>query len=569
MDQFYCPNIITSEDYANFIIEKNAITGDYLSRYPGSCIQYVDNYAILYRPLNLIPNFNLNSIPYGTVPKLYGLMDTTAVDSTGAERLQNIPSLSLKGQGTITGFIDTGIDYTHPVFQNATGQTRIRCIWDQTIPSVPGTSNIINVPYGSFYDYNIINQALSSSDPFSVLPSNDSVGHGTFLAGVCSGSYDSNNDFISPAPEADIVVVKLKEAKSYLRNLFFVPQTIPCYQEDDIMSAVFFLLQYAALAQKPLIICIGLGSSQGAHIGSSPLDSMLNFYSQKTGCAISVAMGNEGNTRKHFSGVVIPEEEFTTAEFRVDSSDSGIVMELWGQPPSLFSIAVTSPSGETVPRIPARLGQSYTYYFLFDDTIMTVEYSLVENQSGAELILIRLEKPSGGIWKINVYSGEAGSGTFNIWLPLSNFSSAETFFLEANPNTTLTSPASAASPIAVAAYDPRNNSLYPPSGRGYTATGIIKPELSAPGVNVFGPVPGGSYSVRSGTSVSAALTAGVSAQFMTWAVVQGKSPSLTGLSLKNYLIRGATRLPNETYPNNTVGYGFLNAFNAFDIIRNL
>lgn len=31
------------------------------------------------------------------------------------------------------GFLDTGIDYTHPVFRNLDGTTRIAGIWDQTI----------------------------------------------------------------------------------------------------------------------------------------------------------------------------------------------------------------------------------------------------------------------------------------------------------------------------------------------------------------------------------------------------------------------------------------------------
>lgn len=46
------------------------------------------------------------SYAYEEIPKLYGLMDNSAIESTGALRLQNIPGLELKGNGIIIGIID-------------------------------------------------------------------------------------------------------------------------------------------------------------------------------------------------------------------------------------------------------------------------------------------------------------------------------------------------------------------------------------------------------------------------------------------------------------------------------
>ena len=49
--------------------------------------------------------------------------------------VQNYPTLQLKGNGILIGFMDSGIDYTNSVFRNLDGSTRIAAIWDQTVQS--------------------------------------------------------------------------------------------------------------------------------------------------------------------------------------------------------------------------------------------------------------------------------------------------------------------------------------------------------------------------------------------------------------------------------------------------
>ena len=55
------------------------------------------------------------------------------------------------------------------------------------------------------------------------------------MAGVACGSEDVEDNFIGAAPFSEIAVVKLKEAKTYLREFYFIPDSVPAYQENDIM----------------------------------------------------------------------------------------------------------------------------------------------------------------------------------------------------------------------------------------------------------------------------------------------------------------------------------------------
>jgi subtilisin family serine protease len=75
--------------------------------------------------------------------------------------------------------------------------------------------SIISTPPEDFYvgtDYNSeqINEALKSQNPYSIVPSKDTVGHGTFLASVAAGR--NNGEYSGAAPESELIIVKLKPA---------------------------------------------------------------------------------------------------------------------------------------------------------------------------------------------------------------------------------------------------------------------------------------------------------------------------------------------------------------------
>jgi K+-transporting ATPase c subunit len=190
---------------------------------------------------------------------------------------------------------------------------------------------------------------------------------------------------------------------------------------------------------------------------------------------------------------------------------------------------------------------------------------LVEQTSGAELIRFKFIEPANGVWNIRISSqGNLTGGTFDIWLPIGEFLSADTYFLEPNPDITITEPAFAINAITVAGYNHANNSISLSSGRGYARNKAITPDIAAPSVNIAT-----GFGTYSGSSLAAAITAGAAAQFLQWAVIEGHDILVNSLNVKNYFIRGAIREKNLEYPNRQWGYGRLNLEGIFNFLAGL
>lgn len=58
---------------------------------------------------------------------------------------------------------------------------------------------------------------------------------------MAAGSAESSGQFLGAAPEAVIVMVKLKPAKKYLKEFFAVAEDAHCYQENDILAGLRYL----------------------------------------------------------------------------------------------------------------------------------------------------------------------------------------------------------------------------------------------------------------------------------------------------------------------------------------
>ena len=295
---YNCRDITMSEDYVDLLIPLDGIP-----KANGICGQSIGGmYEVQHWLLGegqLLPSGNIG---YYVIPKLYGLLDTGSMEASGIPEIQNQPILALKGNGVLVGFIDTGIDYQNQVFRNLDGSSRIAAIWDQTIQSGDPPEGFL---YGTEYTKQQIDEALESENPLVVVPSIDENGHGTFLAGIAAGSESEDGSFFGAAPKSMIAMVKLKPAKRYLRDFFFIKEGAEAYQENDLMAGMDYLRKLAEKLDMPLVIGIGLGTNQGSHFGLAPIEQLIRQISSVVGNIIVTAAGNETGRGHHYHGIVL------------------------------------------------------------------------------------------------------------------------------------------------------------------------------------------------------------------------------------------------------------------------
>ena len=578
-----CPFNPAAENIADLIYRFGSLQSERWNNTSSLCADYVSSdYIILHMPLT--PDaVSMRVHSYYMIPSLFSPLDYNAMEASGILSAFNSPALNNQGKGVLIGLVDTGIDYRSPIFQNPDGTTRIAGIWDQSVPieedvlpaGVPDYYPMGGSSYGTEYTREQINEALASDNPLSLVPTQDTIGHGTFLAGLAAGSSIPQEDFTGAAPEAELAVVKLKPAKKYLRDFYLIPSDAPAFQENDIMMGIKYLRMMADRLKKPLVILLAMGSNSGSHIGTSPLSQVTQNYSGFFGIITVIAGGNETGAAHHFYASIPAGTEYEDVEIRVgkEEAERGFVLELWAADADTYTVGFISPSGERISRIPIIANNETSIPFLLDATTITVNYQLIEAESGSQLIFMRFQTPAAGIWTVRVYNTQRFKGTFHMWLPVQGMISEETVFLRPDPYSTITVPGNSRLPITVGAYDTSTGGIYIHSSRGFTPNQIVKPELAAPGVNILGPSVGrkpGSdtpMTTRTGTSAAAAITAGAAANLLGWGIVEGNYPTMSEASVKSYLIRGAQRNPALTYPNREFGYGTLDLFQTFLRLR--
>lgn len=622
-----CRDAVYSNDYYNFIIRNSA----YLTGYePGECHIDLDSlYTIEFAQREGLPPLSLGNYTYASIPKCYALLGEEALEATGIPDVRDLPSLALEGNRILIGFVDTGINYQLPAFLDEAGESRIVALWDQTgdadgtdtgsgnlpgspesrnlqgnaelgnLPISPGPANPrentalgVLPPYGTVYTREEINRALAQENPLEVVPSADENGHGSYVASVAAGSIVENGRFSGGAPKADIAVVKLKEAKQYLREFYFIREDTPVFQEDDIMAGVAWLDALAAERNQPLVICIALGTASGSHSGNSALAAYLDNLAVRFRRCVVTATGNEAANRHHFYGRFPVEvsssrpgttqtgpEDYVEVELMVGEGVAGFTMEQWALAPLLYEVSLISPTGETVPRIPSQQAKSRELQFLFENTRIELDYATPEGATGNQLIFFRFVAPAPGIWRIRVYLLQGTSGMFQMYLPMEEMLTGEVYFLSSNPDTTILGPGNALRVITVGGYNDANGSIYLASGRGYTLEGNVKPDFVAPAVEVTGVNTSGDgraaaarptatqYAPRTGTSAAAAFAAAAAALYMEWDILGRGNVTASTVQVKNFLLRGTRQSENELYPNRQWGNGILDIYQAFRNLR--
>lgn len=528
---------------------------------------------------------------------------------------RNVNATTLTGKWTAIAVLDSGVDYRHPDFRNVDGSTRILAYWDQSLPfasfnkentnsnssnsdnfqyisttnsqnnyiaadnrtntrrnNISNHSSTIDNPYnlGVIFSEEDLNRLLmpksssvsSDSSTFSVTapasellsPSEDISGHGTHIAGICSGNgRASNGNNQGVAPESSLIVVKLKN------------ETASVYTDyANLMMAVDFAVRFANSRSLPLSINISYGSNDGSHTGSSLLELFMEQVSLYGKNVICAATGNEGLTRRHASLNTISHQNTydKSIDFTIAPGERSLYLEIWQTFADDFFYELFAPSGLESFVFPAVPG--IYAYMIADTTIYLTINNPTPYQPFRQYFLSFSSNTTfitSGTWELHIASTPTGKivdGRLQFWLPSKEATNSATGFLSPSSDMTFTIPSTASSVISVSGYDSSLNVFAPFSGQGFSNNRHTKPDLCAPAVNILSTAPGGGYTIRTGTSMAAPFVTGAAALLMQYGIVNGNDPFLYGEKVKAYLWKSAKPLPAfSEYPNEKTGWGAL------------
>lgn len=561
------PQLPYSPDSVAFVLRKNAFIDQLLRGNPAIHItqllagRYLACYTDVSTFNSLVDQFGSSFISY--ISLVLGLLDSANLTAAGIMQVHQQPYLDLRGQGVLLGFVDTGIDYTQSVFRRPDGSSKIQFLLDQTVDGPPPEGFF----FGTEYTNEQINQALRTANPYDIVPQQDENGHGTFLASIAAGS--ESGEFIGAAPDADLVVVKLRKASPFYLNWFAVPKDQEyAYESTSIMIGVEYIVKKARQLNRPVVICIGLGTTFGAHDGFTIFEEYLSNIANLRGVCICTAAGNESQARHHMQGVIAEKGATRNIDLKIGENAGNVILGIWNTISDKISLSVRSPTGELVGRIPSKPGVVSRSNLILEKSAVQVEYYFPYESTGSQLSSVNIYNATPGIWTITVYGDIILNGTFHAWLPLTGFVSPTVELLSATPYYTVTCPSTMFGSISCGAYNSTTGSLFSDSSWGPTRLERMAPDLVAPGVNVGGIFPSGPGTM-SGTSVASAITAGACALMMQWGIVERNDVALSTYQIRAYLIRGCNRSPTMIYPNTQWGYGSLNLIQTFNLMREL
>ncbi len=559
-DIFYSPDIV------DFVIRRGAYYEPFILAHPALIATKTmkDSYTICYTKISdylEIASYMGNDF-INAAANVLGLSDMQSLEVSGIIQVQQQPYLNLNGRGVIVGIVDTGIDYTQKVFQYEDGTSKIRYIYDQTIPGNPPKG----FDFGTEYTNKQINEALASDTPYEIVPHRDMDGHGTFLASIAAGRQDV--DFIGAAPDSEIIMVKLKKAYPFYLERYLVPKEQKnAFESTSVMLGVEYILEKAKELDRPAVICIGLGSNYDTHDGYSHLEEYLYIISNIPGVCICISAGNESQSRHHYFDQLLSNAIPKDMDIKVGEK-SDIFIMITNKISDRISVSVRSPTGEVTGRVPAKAGFSFTTRLVLERSEVTVEYYFPIEGSGNQATIVKLKDAIPGVWVITVFGDIIIDGGIDAWLPITGFISPNVEFLTPSPYNTITSPANGLGLICCGAYNSIRDSLYPQSSWGPTFLRTETPDFVAPGYQIGGFYPSG-YGSMSGTSAAAAITAGACALLLQWGIVESNDLGFCTPLIRAYLIRGCNRTDLIKYPNPQWGYGTLNLMQTFFYMREL
>ncbi len=310
------------------------------------------------------------------------------------------------GSGVIIGFIDTGLDFLHPDFQDTLGNTRVLKIWDQGQDTLI-SSRIPTYGYGQVWDSTDINSGNCTHD-------DDIFSHGTNVSGVAVSNGNATGQFRGVAPEAHIIAV----ASNFSSSNWLA----------TVVDAVEWIFLQADAYDMPCVINISAGDYLGSHDALDPyaiaIDSMIQA---KRGRVVTCAAGNAGNSFHHLGYDVDSDTSFTWFEYNGTSAlgYGSVYFRLWADTADFnqvqFAVGADKVSGGYAFRGHTPFDNiSNRLNMLVSDTLKSVSGNVLgvvdtyaEESDGRYFLEVHMAQPDSNQYAFRFMT--TGSGHFDVW----------------------------------------------------------------------------------------------------------------------------------------------------------
>ena len=503
--------------------------------FPGVQVRVEREYA------NVLDGFAL-SAPVGSLEEIRGVAgvkaaflereghvsDAAAVDAEGGTRASQIEGqdpanlsaqlmmrtdqVTQKGEGKVVAIIDTGVDMTHQAFTPAL--TATPALSEDRVDELKAqlgegkTGVYVNEKFPFAYDY-------ADGDNDASPREGGSGFHGTHVAGIAAGNADK---IVGTAPDAQIIVGKVTRS-----------------EDDALLDSALLAALDDMLVLHPDVINLSLGWTAGMDNEADTVYATVYKKLQEAGITVNAAAGNAFSTGYgNMSGKGLP---------YASDPDSSVIDE-----PATYSsvVAVASVENALIRNAFTAAGKDIGYQrsrgmngekvaYFSDLPAGTYEYVDAGFASEEDVAALTEKYPDGLAGKIalvsrgnmtyqkkveNLYDlHPAGVLVYNnvsvgslIIMNLTTQDVPAAFISQADGQAMLEA-ADHHLTMAEGQVLPQS-SVYEASE--FSSWGVspdlrLKPEISAPGGNVFSAIPNGAYEQTSGTSMATPQMAGISA----------------------------------------------------------
>ena len=427
-----------------------------------------------------------------------------------AHLMMHIDQVAQKGEGKVIAVIDTGVDMTHPAFNGELAGSppltpqKVAAMTSQLGEGKTGVYVSQKFPFA--YDY-----ADGDNDASPAKTPNGS--HGTHVAGIAAGNADK---IVGTAPNTQVIVAKVTRS-----------------EDDALLDSALLASLDDMLVLHPDVINLSLGWTAGMDNEADSVYATVYKKLQEAGITVNAASGNAFSGYGNNSGKGLPYATDPDSSVMDEPATYSSVVAVASVENALLRNAFTV-NGKDIGYQRARGLNGEKVAFFSDLPAGTYEYVDAGFASEEDAAALKAKYPDGLAGKIalvsrgnmtyqkkveNLYDlNPAGIVVYNnvsvgslIAMNLTTQDMPAAFISQADGQAMLDAPEHKLS-IAEGQVLPQST-VYEASE--FSAWGVspdlrLKPEIAAPGGEVFSSIPDGAYEQSSGTSMATPQMAGVS-----------------------------------------------------------